>query len=252
MDLMITNADEMLTWEEQWQPSVGVSKVDFLADVRNLQAGAGGAVALKPAIQFAEVRTDRPGTGAAITAGAVITASGLTHYTETLSASSQFFFRRGWSYKLTAGSFARVSLLQYTSYRGCGKVFAPRELVMNPTNSTDDVSYFSTTGPFAAVGVDKARYAIIGQDNANAKLEYRVAGRAFNDPKARGAWTNLGAGWTNPAAGDFVHNTGDTSLSGLSLASYQWGELALAVRKQTSGDPNSRCTFQIIPALTYA
>ena len=87
--LVITHSDEAFLWEPRWQASTGVGSLDLTADVRNLVLGSGAAVSLKPAVQLAQVRTDRPDAGAAITAGSVITESGATHFRETLSAASR-------------------------------------------------------------------------------------------------------------------------------------------------------------------
>lgn len=250
-EVMATSGEEMLIWEPSWHPVTGVSVVDFTPDVKNITLGAMAAIAMKPAVQYAAVRTDRPGVGAAISAGSPITANGVTHFEETLSGATQFFFRRGWSYELTAGSFARAEVLLYTSFRSCGHIFPTKEIAFNPTNDTNVPSYFPAAGPFSAVGVDKAKFAVIGMDNLNTDLEWRMAGRAFNDPLARGPWTDLESAWNAPGSGDFSANTGEVDLSGLSLGSNHWMELALAVRKGSGGDPNSRCLFHVIPAIKY-
>jgi hypothetical protein len=255
LDIILTTSDEVRVWEPTWNPIIGVSSVDFLADVRNLVGGTGAAVSLKPAIQYAAVRTDRPGAGAAITAGSAITAGNtLTHYEETLSGSLNFWWRRGWSYQLTSGAFARCSTIQYTSFRSCGKIFPAREVLFNPTNDKNTDCEYPLTGMFPAVGVDKAKLAIVGLDNLNNSLRYRLIGRAFNDPQARGSWILLptvGGSYTTPGTGDFVDNTGEVDLSGLPLTTNQWMELGLAIGKANDTDPNGRCIFHIIPAIKY-
>lgn len=188
-DLVITHSDEAFVWDSRWHATAGVSALSITADIRNVGLGTSAAMAIKPAVQLATVRTDRPDAGAAITAGSAITAAGLTHFVETLSASSKGFFRVGWSVKLTAGSFARAEALLHVSYRACGRMFTPRELVFQPVNNTAAPSYFPLTGVFPTAGVDKGRLLIVGLDNANSTLQWRLAGRAFNDPMARGAWS---------------------------------------------------------------
>jgi hypothetical protein len=226
--------------------------VDFVADVQRVTLGQNAAVFLKPALQFAAIRVDRPEDGAAITAGSAITAPNVIHFQETLSASSMFFFRRGIGYRLTAGSFVWVEGTLYTAFRSLGHVLPPEELVFNPTNDTSDVCYFPLVGGKALPisQVDSIKYVVIGMGNLSATMEWRPAARAFNDPLARGAWTDLDS-WHNPQAINFAANTGAVALTALSITTKQWLELALAVRKSQTGDSNSRCIFHVIPALKY-
>jgi hypothetical protein len=252
LNLTITNSDDAYVWDDQWHPSIGVPSVDFAADVRNLVLGTSAAVSLKPAIQFAPVRTDRPDAGAAIANGSnITTGDAVTHFEESLSGASKFFFRRGFRYKLTSGSFASAEVLLYTAFRACGRIFRPRDITFNPVNDVNVPSYFSLTGPFAAVGVDVAKMVVIGMGDLNTKLEWRPIGRSFNDPLARGEWTPLGSGWSNPQTANFGANTGELDLTDLTLASFQWMELGLAVRKQADTDANSRCMFKVVPAVKY-
>lgn len=249
--LVITNTDEAFLWEQRWQPCTGVTAIDLTADVRNRTLGTSAAMAIKPAIQFAPVRTDRPDAGAAITAGSVITAEGITHFHETLSSSSQFFFRRGWSYKLTAGSFASVDVIQYGAFQSKGRIFPARDIVFQPNNDTTDVSYFPLVTKIPTAGVSFAKAVVILMDNANSTMEYRLAGRAYHDPLSPGGWTDLDSAWTDPSSGDSGDNTGELDLSGLSLGSQQWMDLALAVRKSSSMDSNSRVIIRVVPAIKY-
>ncbi|HND34727.1 MAG TPA: hypothetical protein PLA94_32210, partial [Myxococcota bacterium] len=58
---MAYSTSDAFLWDPQWYPSTGVATVDFLADVAIIDAVGGGAgVSLKPAMQFAATRIDRP------------------------------------------------------------------------------------------------------------------------------------------------------------------------------------------------
>ncbi len=250
----ILTTDDEFHWDESgWNYSTGVATVDFLADLRNTVLGTSAAISVKPAIQFAQVRTDRPHAGAVITAGSVITGDGLTHYLETLSAGSKFWWRRGLRTKLAAGSFAQTEIELHTAFRSCGTHFPTREIEIFPFNTlAASVRYIPITSVLDTSGVNVAKGAIVVLDNANNKLDFRLAGRAFNDPLARGAWVDLEAGWSTPPAGDSVANTGEVSLSGLSLSSNQFMELGVATRKDVDGSANSRCILHITPAIKYS
>lgn len=250
-DLSVYSTQQSFLWDPQWHAVTGVTTADFLLDVRNVTLGSGATLQLKPALQFAATRVDRPDAGALITAGSGTGADGLTHYQESVAGGNKFFFRRGVGFKLVAGSFARAEGLLYTAYRSLGKVLPAEEIVFNPTNDTNAVSYFPLGGgrPVPTTSVDTAKLAVFGMGNLGTKLEWRLAARAFNDPMARGSWTDLGAGWNNPQTNNFDVNTGDLAFSGITLTNFQWLELALAVRKNANGDPNSRCIFQVLTAL---
>ncbi len=246
------NTEWCYAWDKRWNPSTGVANVDFVLDIRDVQTPVGGATfEAIPAVQFAAVRTDRPNAGAIIAGTAMSTATA-THYLATLSGSSQFWFRRGVAYRLMTGTKVSAQARLYTAFRSCGTIFPPREIVFNPTNNVNLGSYFPLTGPFPANGVDKVKAAIIGLDNLNATLMYDIVGRAFNDPMARGSWASL-LGWVSPSptTGDFTANTGEIAVTTLSLATKQWMELGLGVRKNADTDVNSRCIFRVIPAVKY-
>ncbi|HNH46853.1 MAG TPA: hypothetical protein PKY30_07435, partial [Myxococcota bacterium] len=235
-------------------PSTGVATVDFLADVAIIDAVGGGAgVSLKPAMQFAATRIDRPANmGSRISNGSDITSTTRTHFQETLSAGDKFFFRRGFAYKLTGGSIARIHGTLYTAWRAKAELLPPVEIVFNPTNDTAAVSYFPLGRILPCNGVTAIKLAGHSLDNLSNTTDCRPAIRIFNDLWARGGWTDLGS-WNEVSAGDNSFNSDEISLAGLDPASTtaQFLELALAVRKSTNEDPNSRCIFQVMPAVLY-
>lgn len=249
--LVITNLVAAYLWENQWQAVTGISSLDFTLDLRNLTLGPSAAVALKPALQYAAVRTDRPSAGAAITAGSAMTANGAVHYAESINPASQYYVRRGIEFKLTAGAFAQVDALLYTSFLHCGLIGQPRQIEFMPNNNNAAIHYYSLLPMMAAVGVGNLKLAVIGVDNLNNTMQIRAAGRAFNDPMARGSWVNLESAWNTPAAGDFGYNTGEIDLSSLSLGSHQFVEFANAIRKSADGDANSRVALTIFPSIKF-
>lgn len=62
-DLNVYSTEQAFLWDPQWHSCTGVPGIDFTADVRNVTLGAGAAISLKPALQFAQVRTERPDDG---------------------------------------------------------------------------------------------------------------------------------------------------------------------------------------------
>jgi hypothetical protein len=77
IDVVAYSTEDAFWWDTQWYPSSGVENIDFLADVSHVVLGTSAAISLKPAIQFAATRTDRPVDGGnRISAGTAITTSG--------------------------------------------------------------------------------------------------------------------------------------------------------------------------------
>ena len=239
-------------WSPKWTPVIGVSSVDLTLDVRAIMVG-GGNVSLKPAIQFAPARTDRPDEGALITAGSGITANGLVHYLETIAAPTKTWMRTGVGYLLTSGTISRAQGVLYGAVRQRGELLPAEEVVFQPTNDTAVPSIFPLGGgvPIATAGVELARATVILLDNLNNTCEWRLVGRAFSDPLARGAWVNLMSGWQATGSGDSTGSPSDISLSGLSLSGAQWFELGFAARKATDGSANSRCIFHVTTGVQY-
>ncbi len=249
-DLTILSDQAAYFWDPLWYASTGVPNLDFLLDTRDLVLGQNAAVSLKPAIQYAVTRIDRPETPFTV-AGNAVTAEGLNRFGESLSAASKFFFRRGVSYKLTAGAFARVQGTLYTAHRVLGSILPAEEISFQPTNDKALASVFPLAGgrAFPTTGIDKAKLVIHVMGNLNGSLEWQLAVRIFNDPLARGDWT-LGT-WNALSSGNTPLNSGELGFNGLTITDAQWLELGIALRKSTDGSDNSRATIHVIPALKY-
>jgi hypothetical protein len=255
-DLNILSSTAGYVWDPQWYPSTGVSSIDFLADARSVTAvgGAGPGVSLLPTLQFAGVRTDRPDAGSGLSTGSPIVAAGLTHYQEPVTSTDKFWFRRGFSFKLTGvgALFGTASVVLHTSYRSCGRVFPTRQVVVNPFLDAAEASWWPITGLFPLAGVDKAKAAIVGIDNNSSVLRWALGFRAFNDPMDRGVWTPLTTfAQPSPTTGSFEVNTNEVGFTGITLSNFQWGELAIGA-KSNSGSIAARLIFHAIPALRYA
>jgi len=238
--------------DPDWYPSTGVPELESLLDLRNVAVGSGAAIAVKPAIQFAPTRIDRPDAAALIGNGNPLTGNNLGKYVEGLSAASQFYFRRGLAYRVSAGSFARAEGRLYNAFRPLGMILPAEQIVFNPWNDVTDYAVFPLNRgrPIPTNRVDKAKLAVFWMGNANTTMAWRVAVRAFNDPMARGTWTLLQSDYFFPSTVDGDANTGEISLSGITLANYMWVELAFVVRKVQNSDANSKVIFNVIPAFT--
>ena len=95
-------------------------------------------MSLKPAIQYAAVRPERPDEGALIS-GSPVTSNAVAHYQETMATSTKFFWRRGVGYQLTTGSFSRATGVLYTSFRPYGELLPVEDIVVNPVNDVNRV-----------------------------------------------------------------------------------------------------------------
>ena len=206
-----------------------------------------------PLVKVLGFPSSRPADmGSRISNSAAITSTTRAHFQETLSAGDKFFFRRGFAYKLTAGSIARIHGTLYTAWRAKAELLPPVEVVFNPTNDTAATSYFPLGRILPCNGVTAVKLAGHSLNNYSSTTECLPAIRIFNDLWARGGWTELGD-WNDVSTGDNAFNSGELSLEELSPATTtaQFLELALAVRKGSDEDPNSRCIFQVMPAVLY-
>lgn len=252
-DITLYSTDLAYIWRPSWQANVGITALDLTMDVRNIQLGTSAAVSLKPAIQFAPTRTDRPDDGALITDGSVRSTNGITHYQEMLASPTKLFVRDGIGFQLTSGSFARLQGTLYTSFLSLGLVLPAEEFLVQPTNQTTDKIVYPLGGgkPLLATRVDKARLVVFGYGNLTTTMKWQLCCRFFNDPRERGDWTLIDMPRT-PTTVDFEANTGDVGFGSISQSSFRWLELGVAVWKNLANDANSRCTFHVIPALKYA
>lgn len=255
-DLVLTSTQWAYFWDPQWHPVTGVATVDFALDVNLEQVPVGGGTTWEviPALQHAAVRTDRPGTGAAVSGTPVSGVATPTHYAGTTTESSNFWFRRGIAARLqgTTPTLANLKGVLNTAFRMEGLSLPVQELVFNPLNSTTIPNVYPL-GTFPTAGVDKAKLAVILRDNLNNKMEWQLYARVFDDKEARGSWTAKGSLQTTTAGYSAV-NTGEITLSGggFTPADHQWIEFAFGVSKNGTLDANSRCIFEILTALRYA
>lgn len=240
-------------WENRVESTAGIGTWDWNLDVRNVQVGGTAVLLIKPAIQFFPTRIDRPEDGI-LAPGNGLSDVGLFHVAHTPSSiGSKGYWRRGIGYQLsTAGAtpFARAQGVLYTSFRMNGLVMPPDEFVFQPYNDNTDWTIQPLYGarPIPTRAVDKARFIVIGQGNANTDLKYWVFARGYNDPLARGDWTIFAGTPENPQTTNFEINLGELALP-ITLSDFQWFDLGLGVHK-TSGSA-SRCTIRVIPSLKY-
>lgn len=251
-DLTLYSTSLAYVLRPQWQPNVGIPALDLLMDVRNIQLGAGAAVSIKPARQFAFTRIDRPDDPVQITSGAPRTTDGLTHYQEALASPTKQFVRDGLGFQLTSGSFARLQGTLYTAFLSLGVVLPAEEFTVQPGNGTTVKAIYPLGGgsPLVASKVSKARLVVFGYGNLTTTMSWQLCCRFFNDPRVRGDWTLLDIPRT-PNTVDFEADTGNVSFTGITTTQFHWLELGVAVWKAQDQDPTSRCIFHVLPSLSY-
>lgn len=252
------SAEPSFLYPPEWNGCTGVPTLDALLDTRNVAVASNSAIAVKPAIQLAAVRADRPDDGLVVggtwTGGAA--EAGLLHFHEAtiLPAATKLLFRVGIGFKLTAGTFGRAEGVLYSSYRSLGLTLPGEEVVVNPYNATTEEAHFPLGGGriYPSNGLTALKLAVFTMGNLSATTDWAPIGRAFNDPLARGPFTVLGTWITDVPTGNDARNTGERSVSGLAPDDNHWFEPGVAVRKADSADPASRVIFRVIPALKYS
>lgn len=253
-NVTLTSTALAYVMENSWQPVTGVASVDCLLDVQNLYftGGATPGVALRPAIQYAAVRADRPDAPFQVS-GSDVTTAVPAHYRESLSAATKLLFRRGVSACLTgSATFGRAQGVLYTAFRPLGVTLPTEEIVMQPFNaSTGDVAVFPLGGgrPNPANEIGAVKLAVVGMGSAQGTVTLQPMVRFYNDLLARGDWTLVGSS-NAPGTTNFAYNTGEVGFGSITPSDYQWFDVALAVWK--SSGSNSRLVARVTTVLKYA
>lgn len=230
----ILNADStvgMIGCVSEWTPVTGVDTVHLAWAVRALS----GNISVEPVIQYAKVRTDRPGDWNTVGATA-LTADGdgfVSVDTSTLSA-QMFFFRVGLRYTENSGS-GHADCRLATSYHCVGKTVASRTLELS---SDDGVTrYIPITGVLPTVGTGKVKAAFMLSGGLD--VGYGLAVRTFtSDDEEGGSYTNLGSMVDPTASGSYQYAEDLVADTAMSLSGSMYYQLAVRVDNNgvTSGN----------------
>ena len=170
-----------------WTPVTGVDTVRLMWSIRALSGG----MSVEPVIQYAKIRTDRPGDWSTISGATALTANGdatLDIDSSTLSQ-QMFFFRVGLQYTNNGGNGHGDCRLG-VSYHCVGETVARKTLELESVSS--GTRYQPITEVLPTVGISKAKLAFLL--TGGAAMGIGLAYRTFTaDDEEGSGWTNLGS-----------------------------------------------------------
>jgi hypothetical protein len=263
-DLPIYSVSYLYLMMRQWHIVSGMDVVDFNLSLQSLAATGGTTpgVSLRPALQYAAVRTDRPDAPFELAVGtADATAVGNFHFQETLVAATalqKFWVRGGIASKLTAVSgtplAGRAMGAITMAHRSLGELLPADELVVGPYPASTSDKFVHPLGggrPNLATHIAGVRFAMVGIGaSSSGTITLQPMARFYNDPMARGDWTAIGTS-VSPTGTDFAVAPAATEVTfaGFTTTDYQYFDLAMAVWK--SATP-SRLILRVNTALRYS
>ena len=132
------------TWGD-WFSTPGGEEVELVVAVEN----ATGGFLATPTVQYAEVRTGRPGGRTVLDSSGTATEE---KFTATLSVSDKAFARIGIAVKLTSGSIGAGDVYVYVARKSTGEVLGSTVITLNPSEATE-TRYYPVGGLQPVIGV---------------------------------------------------------------------------------------------------
>lgn len=217
----ILNADSttgMVACVTQWTPITGVDIIRVAYSIR----GVSGSISVQPVIQYADVRTDRPGQWSTVGGTALVNdGDGFVEVDVSTPTASHFFFRLGLQFTENSGS-GHADCRLAVSYKCLGEVVATRTLDLSSASAT--TRYVPITGPLPAVGITGAKAAFLL--TAALGAQYTLAYRTLTDDNEEGgAWSAIGA-LHNPTSD--AYDEWILADTGITLAGKMYYQLGVA------------------------
>ncbi len=251
--LVLTGHDPTFFPASDWMVATGISAVDFLLDLQSLV----GYGEIKPGIQAAKARTDKPEPGAPIRAGGFEHTKKLHQFREVPDLSAAAFVRFGFVGRIRTDSCGQsaVEAQMDVAVRSCGEVLGTRTVEIQPFSAAEGqpaVVPLTDWSPTVGVGGLKTVFVVI--DNQEQALEYQLVVRTAKDRMAPGPWASVeGKRWHNPGPGNSEHNTGELAIpKAAAFDEASAFQLGIAYRKAKGSKVSPRCVLHTLTHCRYA
>lgn len=249
--LLLTTAETFFPASE-WIPVTGMTAIDFLLRVVS-NAGRGE---VKPGLQVARSRTDKPDPGDPIGVGAFVETVDLHHFREHPDLAGAAFVRFGFVGRLRKGGRGQssVEVEMDVAIKTCGEVLGTKTVEVQPfaTGSEDDEAVVAVTDWSHTVGVEAVKAVFVLLDNHSDSLEYRLVVRAALDRMEPDPWVAVEE-WSRPAPGNSERNTGELRVpEEARFDERSLFQLGLAFRKRKGGERSPRCMVHTLTHCRYA
>lgn len=253
--LLLTSTTETFFPTSEWMPLTGLTAVDFLLNLMS----AIGPGEVKPGVQIARTRTDKPDPGQAIAAGNFVDTVGLHHFREVPDLAHGAFVRFGFVGRLRRGARGQstVEVEMDVAAKLCGEVLGTKTVEVQPFAigpDEDDAVIVPITDWSPTVGVDRLKAVFVLLDNHNDALAYRLVVRGALDRMAPDPWVSVeGKAWTHAAVGSSERNTGEQAVPvAARFADRSLFQLGLAYRRKQGSQRNPRCIIHALAHCRYA
>jgi hypothetical protein len=248
--LLLASPAEAFFPASEWMPLTGITAVDFLLRLVS-RAGEGE---VKPGIQIARARADKPDPGHAIAAGAFVDTVDLHHFRERPELTQGAFVRFGFVGRLRKGSH-RQSTLEVemdVAIQACGEVLGTKTVEVQPFATDSDEAVVPITDWSPTVGVERLKAVFVLLDNHTDSFEYRLVVRSAKDRMEPDPWV-AAEGWDRPEAGNSERNTGELLVpEAACFLDRSLFQLGLAFRKTAGASRGPRCLVHTLSHCRYA
>jgi hypothetical protein len=250
--LVIARPVETFFPASEWMPMTGVTAVDFL--LKLVSTTGGGEV--KPGLQIARTRTDKPDPGRAITDGRFVDAVDLHHYREEPGLSDGAFLRFGFVGHLRSAARGQcaVELEMDVAVKMCGEVLGTKTVEVQPfAGGDDDVAVAPITDWSPTVGVHRLKAVFVLLDNHNDALEYQLVARAACDRMAPDGWVAVEEDFSNAPRGNSERTTGELPVPDAArFVDRSVYQLGLEYRRRAGSERGPRCIVHTLAHCRYA
>lgn len=253
--LLLVSTAETFFPASEWMPVTGITAIDFLLRIVDIS----GRGEVKPGVQIARSRTDKPDPGHAIAAGGFVDTVDLHHFRESPDLAEGAFVRFGFVGRIRKNGHGQgtIEVEMDVAVKMCGEVLGTRTVEVQPFatgSDAQDEAIVPITDWSPTVGVDKLKTVFVLLDNHNEGLEYRLVVRATRDRMEPDPWVPAeGRGWSHPERGNSERNTGELPVpEAARFVERSLFQLGLAYRKKPGSERHPRCVVHTLSHCRYA
>lgn len=210
---------EVPHWLTEWMPAIGMDDATAVMKVSNVAGG----VALRPVVQVAEVRPDKPSAAAAIGTSKTTNDDfffSASDFSLAAKTAGNTYVRFGVMVKISsAPGMGQADVCLQLALRQCGALLAPATAHLVATSATKQ--YLPITGFLPVLGVSKVELTAIVSSllgGLEGMLTFRLASTSPEDPEA---WDDTGIGSVFDADGE--SNDGEQTYTATGAMWVQFG-----------------------------
>lgn len=208
--LIATDTTTLYRWFTRWMPTDGIDNIRAVLKAKN------AGIVWQPAIQYAAVRADEPGSPAAI--GNSQTGNG-EYQTGDISVASNMAGNRLFRLGVAFASQPNQGVQQgdvclQASWKCVGTDLGARRVTLATNDTGTKYEVLTPWMPATIMSKVKAAFTMTSitgtTQNLRYRLAYQTAGATVQQPNA---WTDAELGWTTPVTTYSERHTGEITLT---------------------------------------